>query len=145
MKDHFGSPPLLVKPNLGDIYLAILDKEVSSVLTKSEGKKQHHVYYVSKILQDDDSNYTTLEKLTLTLITTVQKLKPYFHSHIVEAVTAHPIRSILHKPYMNRRTTVWKAELKGYGIRYVPKTTMKSQVLANFVEEFAVFDQHDQE
>lgn len=111
-KDHLGSPPHLVKHdpcNILQLYLVVLDKAVSSVLTKSEGKMQYLIYFVSKTLLDAKFRYMILEKLILALVTTVWKLKPYFESHIVEVVTSHLIWSVLHKLDLNRRTIAWVA------------------------------------
>lgn len=109
LKKHLGSPPLLIKLNPYDIlqlYLTDLDNAVISILTENKGKKQHLIYYVSKTLLDAKSRYTSLEKLILALVVSMQKLKSYFQSHTLKVLIAHLTRSVLHNLDLNRRTIV---------------------------------------
>ena len=46
---------------------------------------QWPIYYVSKKLQDAETQYPELENLTLSLIMASRTLKPYFHAHLIEA------------------------------------------------------------
>lgn len=101
LKTYHKSPPLLLMPNEEDIlqlYLSISDNAISLVLVRSEGNDQNLNFYVSKVLQDTETGYTYLEKLLYSLIISIKRLKPYFHSHTVEVVIAYPLRLIMHKP-----------------------------------------------
>lgn len=57
---------------------------MSSVLTKTKGKKQHSIYYIRKVLLDAETKYTNLEKLI-------------FQCHMVEVETTYSLHSIPHK------------------------------------------------
>ncbi|VFQ79942.1 unnamed protein product [Cuscuta campestris] len=55
LKRYLASPPILSKPEPGDVltlYLAIADCAISTVIVREENGAQHPVYYVSKTLRD---------------------------------------------------------------------------------------------
>nr|XP_009794728.1 PREDICTED: uncharacterized protein LOC104241488 [Nicotiana sylvestris] len=49
-----------------------------------------------------------------------------------------PLRSIPHKPELSGRLVKWAIELSEHAISYHPRTTIKSQVLADFVANFSI-------
>ena len=77
-----------------------------------------------------------MEKLILALVTTAQKLHPYFQAHTIEVTMEYPMKQVLHKPETSGRLMKWAIELSEFDIRYRPKTAIKGQVLADFVMEF---------
>ena len=140
LKRYLTSPPLLSKPKDGEqlyIYLAVSEGAISAVLVREEDGKQFPVYYVSKSLLDAETRYTQLEKLALAFITAARKLRPYFQCHPITVYTTYPLKSILHKPELSGRLTKWTVELSEYDITFQPRTALKSQVLADFVADFA--------
>ncbi|KAL5567021.1 hypothetical protein UlMin_030185 [Ulmus minor] len=126
---------------------AVSEGAVSAVLVREEEGKQFPVYYVSKSLLDAETRYTQLEKLALALVTAARKLRPYFQCHPITVYTTYPLKSILHKPELSGRLTKWTVELSEYDITFQPRTALKSQVLADFVADFApnVTQQADKE
>jgi hypothetical protein len=54
-------------------------------------------------------------------------------------VTMFHLGEVICNPDTTRRIAKWEwaLELMGYGISYVPRTTIKSQVLTNFVMELS--------
>ena len=52
-------------------------------------------------------------------------------------LTTYPLKSILHKPKLFGRLTKWTVELSKYDITFQLCITLKSQVLANFIADFA--------
>ena len=77
-----------------------------------------------------------MEKLILALVTTSRKLRPYFQAHTVEVPIEYPMKQILHKPETSGRLIKWAIELSEFDIRYKPRTTVKWQILADFIMEF---------
>ena len=74
-------PLLLSKPKDGEqlfFYLAVSKAVVSAVLVREEDGKKFQVYYVSKLLLNDETRYTQLEKFALALIIAACKLPPCF-------------------------------------------------------------------
>ena len=80
--------------------------------------------------------YPRMEKLILALVTAARKLRPYFQAHTIEVPTEYPTKQVLHKPETSGRLMKWAIELSEFDIRYRPKTTIKGQVLDDFVMEF---------
>ena len=77
-----------------------------------------------------------MEKLILALVTTTRKLRPYFQAHTIEIPTEYSMKQVLHKPETSGRLMNWAIELSEFDIRYKPKTSIKGQILADFVMEF---------
>ena len=77
-----------------------------------------------------------MEKLLLALITAAKKLRHYFESHPITVITSFPLKSVLRKPELTGRLAKWSIYLSSYDINYKPRTTIKSQVLADFVADF---------
>ncbi|XP_075112601.1 uncharacterized protein LOC107793073 [Nicotiana tabacum] len=140
LKAYLSNPPLRAKPKSGEklpVYLTVLEVAVSVVLVREDQGKQSPIYYVSKSLLDAETRYPHLEKLALALIMTSRKLRPYFQCHPISVVTAYPLRNILYKQELSSGLAKWAIELSEYDITYQPRTAIKSQVLADFVEDFS--------
>ena len=77
-----------------------------------------------------------MEKLAFTLVTTSKKLKQYFQAHIINVLTNHPLKKTMNKLEAARRLIQWAIELSKFDVRYQPRSTIKSQVLADFIAKF---------
>lgn len=53
-------------------------------------------------------------------------------------MTDQPIKRATNKPKAARRMVQWVIELNQFDIEYKPRTTIKAQVLVDFIEEFTV-------
>ena len=139
LKTYLTSPPILVSPSEGEpltLYLAMSDFSTSAVLIRDRDQVQHPVYYCSRALRGAEERYPRMVKLILALVTTAQKLRPYFQAHTIEILTEYPMKQVLHKPETSGRLMKWAIELSEFDIRYKPKTAIKGQVLDDFVMEF---------
>ncbi|XP_058783456.1 uncharacterized protein LOC131658141 [Vicia villosa] len=56
-----------------------------------------------------------------------------YHGHKVTVKTNYPIKKILMKPYLAGRMVTWGVELSEYDIQFTPRTSIKSQALADFM------------
>ena len=79
-----------------------------------------------------------MEKLILALVTTSKKLRPYFQADTVEVPTEYPMKQIPHKLETSGRLMKWAIELSEFDIKYKPRTTVKGQILADFIIEFTL-------
>nr|GEX75198.1 reverse transcriptase domain-containing protein [Tanacetum cinerariifolium] len=73
MKECLESLTTMVIPTKGEtlpMYLATSEENVRAVLMAKRGKKQIHVYFVSRTLHAAELKYTELEKLILALVYT---------------------------------------------------------------------------
>jgi len=95
------------------------------------------VYYVSKSLHEAEVCYLPLEKAILAIMHATRKIPHYFQSHIVVILTQLPLRSLLPSADYTRRIAKWGTILRAFDIKYMFCTSVKGQVLADLVVEFA--------
>ena len=98
---------------------------------------QRPVYYVSKSLHEAEVCYLQLEKTILVVVYATRKLPHYFQFHTVVVLTQLPFRSLLQSAYFTGRISKWGTVLGAFDIRYIPRTSVKGQVLTDLVVEFA--------
>ncbi|XP_057719175.1 uncharacterized protein LOC130933561 [Arachis stenosperma] len=146
LKQFLSKPPVLQKPKVGEtlyLYLSITDIAVSAVLVAENDKTQQPVYFVSKSLQNAELRYPKLEKLAYALVFSARRLRPYFQSHTIKVRTSQPLRQILARPELAGRLIKWSIELSEFDIQYQPRSSVKSQYLADFVAEFTGSDPNE--
>ena len=139
IKRYLTQPPILSSPQPGEqlyMYLVVSNCAVSVVLFRfiSE-KEQKPIYYISKAMVDAETRYSKMEQTTLALRCAAQKLCPYFQAHQIIVLTNQPLKSILHKLDLSGRMLKWAIDLSEYGIKYQPRLSIKSQVMADFIAE----------
>ena len=98
---------------------------------------QRSVYYISKSLHETEVRYLPLEKAILAMVNGTCKLPHYFQSHTVVVLTQLPLRSLLRNANYTERIAKWGTILGAFDIKYMPCTSVKGQVLADLVAEFA--------
>ncbi|GAA0163641.1 hypothetical protein LIER_19455 [Lithospermum erythrorhizon] len=89
LKRYLGSPQLLSRPEPGEhlqLYLAISDVAVSSVLVREVDRVQRPIYYINHVLRDAEERCPTIDKAAFALIVSARKLKAYFESHPVQVM-----------------------------------------------------------
>ncbi|GAA0152666.1 hypothetical protein LIER_11087 [Lithospermum erythrorhizon] len=122
------------------LYIAVTNGAVSSVLVREEARVQKPIYYLSHVLHGPEENYPQIDKLVMDLVISALKLKAYFKAHPIVVVTEQPIKRILSNPAQTGRLTKWAIELSEFEITFIPKTGVKAQVLANFIIECTTRD-----
>ncbi|GKB52611.1 reverse transcriptase domain-containing protein [Tanacetum coccineum] len=90
-------------------FFKTLKKTISAVLMTERDGKQVPIYFVSRALQGPEINYTLMEKLILALI--------------------------LSNPEVTRILLKWSFEIEEHDIHYRPRTSVKGQILADFIVE----------
>ena len=109
---------------------------VSLVLVRVDSGIQRPIYYVSKSLHEAKVCYLPLEKVILAVVHATRKLPHYFHAHTVVVLTQLPLRALLRSANYTRRIAKWGTILRVFDIKYMPRTSIKGQVLADLVVEF---------
>ena len=118
-------------------YIVVALHAVSLVLVRDEDGVQRLVYYVSKSLHEAEVLYLPLEKVILAVVHATQKLPHYFQAHTIVVLTQLPLQSLLWKADYTGRVAKWTMILGAFDIKYIPRTFIKGQLLADLVAEFA--------
>ena len=117
-------------------YIAVVQHAVSLVSIQVDKGIQKPVYYVSKSLQEVEVKYLPLKKAILAIIHATKELPHYFLGHTVVILTQFPLQALLWRFDYTRRVAKWGTMLGAFDIKYLPRTVMKRQILANLVAEF---------
>ncbi|GJR15993.1 reverse transcriptase domain-containing protein [Tanacetum coccineum] len=117
MKEFIEVLPTVTAPIKGEalvMYLAASEESISAVLLAERGKKQIHVYFVSRNLQGAEIEYPKLEKLILALIYVARRLRRLAKSG---------------------RIAKWAIELGEHEIEFKGQNSVKGLILADFLAE----------
>ena len=117
-------------------YIAVALYAVSLVLIRVDNGVQRPVYYVSKSLHEAEVRYLPLEKAILAVVLGTCKLPHYFQAHTVVVLTQLPLKTILRSVDYTGRIAKWGTIMGAYDIKYMPRTSVKGQVLVDLVAEF---------
>ncbi|XP_030958425.1 uncharacterized protein LOC115980302 [Quercus lobata] len=140
LKEYLSWPPIMSSPEADEVlfaYIVVAPHAVSLVLIQIDDGIQQPVYYVSKSLHEAEVRYLPLEKAILVVVHTTQKLPHYFQAHTVVVLTQLPLRSVLRSADYTGRIAMWSTLLGAFDIKYMPRTSVKGQVLADLIAEFA--------
>ncbi|XP_062158742.1 uncharacterized protein LOC133866220 [Alnus glutinosa] len=140
LKEYLTNPPLLSRPDEREIlylYLAVSPSAVSSALIRGDSSIQKPIYVTSKALHGAEERYPRIEKLAFALIVLARRLRPYFQAHAIRVLIEYPMKKILQKADLSGRLVNWSVELGQFDIEFHPHTSIKGQVLADFLLEFS--------
>ncbi|XP_073353569.1 uncharacterized protein [Aegilops tauschii subsp. strangulata] len=142
LKRMLSTAPVLAAPAEKEpllLYIATTSRSVSVVLVVERPEKgkiqsvQCPFYYLSEVLSASKKNYPHYKKMCYGVYFTAKKLKRYFKEHIVTVVSTAPIGEIMGCRDASGRVVKWAIELVGHTMHYEPRTTIKSQALADFL------------
>ena len=77
-----------------------------------------------------------MEKLAFALVMASRKLRHYFQAIVINVLTNHTLKKAMNNLKAVRRLIQWAIELSKFDVRYQPRSTIKSQVLADFIAKF---------
>jgi hypothetical protein len=103
-----------------------------------EGKElpvQRPMYYLSEVLTLSKQNYQHYQKVAYGMYMAARKLKHYFEEHPIMVVSTTPLGDHWLQDATGR-VSKWAIELAAHTIQYKPRTTIKSQILANFFADW---------
>ncbi|GKA49131.1 reverse transcriptase domain-containing protein [Tanacetum coccineum] len=144
MKKLIAELPTLSAPKEKEeliIYLAAAKEAISAVLMTKRDGKQVPIYFVSRALQGPEINYTPMEKLILSLVSASKRLKRYFQVHTIIVIMDQ--QQILSNLEVTGRLLKWSFELEEHDIYYRQRTSVKGQILADFIAEHPKDDPSD--
>nr|GEZ12704.1 reverse transcriptase domain-containing protein [Tanacetum cinerariifolium] len=138
LKQHLSALPLLNAPKPQEeliMYLSATHGAISTVLMTERGTAQMPVYFISRALQGPKLNYSPMEKLVLSLVFAAKRLRRYFQAHPIVIITDQPIKQVVSCPDVAGRLQKWSIMLGEHNITYRPRTSIKGQILADFLNE----------
>ena len=91
---------------------------------------------MSKTLHEAEVHYLPLEKAILAVVLGTRKLLHYFQAHTVVILTQLPLKTILRSADYTGRIAKWGTILGAFDIKYMPRTSIKGQVLVDLVTKF---------
>ena len=91
---------------------------------------------MSKSLHEAEVRYLPLEKAILAAVFGTCKLPHYFQAYTVVVLTQLPLKTILRSANYTRRIAKWGTILGAFDIKYMPRTSIKGQVLTDLGAEF---------
>jgi ribonuclease HI len=104
---------------------------------EEEGKsKQIPVYFASEALSGSKIFYSELEKLAYAVVMAARKLRHYFEGHRIRVITNEPLNNLFANKEASTRIIKWGTELSEYIVDFERRSTIKSQVLEDFVVDW---------
>ena len=139
LKRYLSHPPIMSSPVVDEVlfaYITIALYAISLMLIWVDSGIQQPVYYVSKSLNEAKLCYLLLEKVILAVVHATRKLSHYFQAHTVIVLTQLPLKSVLRSANYIGRIAKWGTILGAFDIKYMPRTSIKGQMLADLMAEF---------
>ena len=140
LKRYLPHPPIMSSPVVDEVlfaYLVVALYAINLMLIRVDNGIQRPVYYMSKSLNGAKVRYLPLKNAILAVVHATRKLPHYFQAHTVVVLTQLPLKSILRSADYTGRIAKWGTILGAFDIKYMPRTSIKGQVLADLVAEFA--------
>jgi hypothetical protein len=101
-----------------------------------KGKFQSPVYFVSEASLGSKLLYSELEKIAYAMLMATRKLWHYFEAHKVIVLTDQPLNDLFINMEASSRIAKWVMELSEHTIDFGKRSTIKSQVLVDFVVDW---------
>jgi ribonuclease HI len=122
------------------LYITASPCAVSASLVQEQDReaisRQCPVYYVSEVLTTSKCNMTKLEKISYAVVMASRKLHHYFEAFKVWVTSDRGLGELFRNPEASVRIAKLATELSGYHVTFEPRTTIKSQVLADFIVDW---------
>jgi hypothetical protein len=140
LKQHLSDLAILTSPDPMLpllLYIVASPYAVSAALVQEQDRegatRQCPVYYVSEVLTTSKCNMTELEKISYVVVMASRKVCHYFEAFKVWVTSDRGLGELFRNLEASVRIAKSGAELSGYHITFEPRTTIKSQVLADFI------------
>ena len=122
------------------LYIATSSSAVSAALveerTVESTLKQLPIYFVSEALNGSMLLYSEMEKMAYAVVMAARKLCHYFQSFKIKVPTYFPLRDMFENREASGRIGKWATLLASHTIDFIPRSAIKSQVLADFVADW---------
>jgi hypothetical protein len=94
------------------------------------------MYFISEVLTGSKRFYSEVEKICYAVVMSARKLWHYFEAHTIKVLTTQPLNDIFSNRDSSERISKWATELSEHVVDFEKRSTIKSQILADFVAEW---------
>ena len=101
-------------------------------------------FIMSKSLHEAKVHYLPLEKAILAVVHATRKFPHYFQAHTIVVLTQLTLQSLLQRANYIGKIAKWGTILGDFDIKYMPRTSIKGQVLAN-LDEFPLEEEGEKQ
>ena len=124
------------------LYIATSSSAMCAALVKKRTVKgtlkQLPIYFVSEALNGSKLLYSEMEKIAYAVVMAAKKLHHYFQSFKIKVPTSFPLRDMFENRDASGRIGKWATLLASHTIDFIPRSAIKSQVLADFVADWTL-------
>eukprot|EP00253_Pinus_taeda_P030526 PITA_30526 len=119
------------------LYLAVADTTIAMVLVQEDNGIEHPVYYLSRSLNDIESKYSYVEKLSLAAVQAVQRFRHYILFRKTTILSdCNPMTYILLRQLLGGKYSKWIAILQEFDLEFIKSKSKKflafAELLCNF-------------
>ncbi|CAM8963625.1 unnamed protein product [Rhodiola kirilowii] len=143
LKKNLVSAPIVQPPNWDlpfELMCDASDYAIGAVLGQRVEKKLHVIYYVSKVLDSAQMNYTTTEKELLAVVYAFEKFRPYLVATKTIVYTDHAaIKYLMAKKDAKPRLIRWVLLLQEFDIEIRDKKGVEN-VVADHLSRVELYD-----
>ncbi|CAJ2637090.1 unnamed protein product [Trifolium pratense] len=145
IKKYLSNPPTLMPPirnKFMKLYISASDTTLGSMLAQEdENGEEKAIYYLSRVLNDVETRYSSIEKLCLCLYFSCMKLKHYIKPIDVYVYSHYDVvKHMLLKPILHSRIGRWALALSEYSLSYKPLKAIKGQIVADFIVDHSAIE-----
>lgn len=151
LKQRLVSAPVLACPDFDKPFILNVDASNSGLgaaLTQEADGKEVVIAYASRLLSEQEKNYSTTEKECLALVWSLKKFRPYLEGYHFTAVTDHSaLKWLLKLPEPTGRLARWIMEIQQYDFEVKYRKGVLNRVadaLSRQPEDLAAADVHTQ-
>ena len=90
---------------------------------------------MSEALNGSKLLYSEMEKMAYAIVMAARKFWHYFQSFKIKVPTSHLLRDMFENREASGRIGKWATQLAAQTIDFIPRSAIKSQVLADFVAD----------
>ncbi|KAM1224306.1 hypothetical protein ACFX2G_044185 [Malus domestica] len=140
IKVSLTTPPVLVPPRRGKplkLYILAAEESIGCLLTQdNDAGREQAIFYLSRNLNQPETNYSAVEKLCLAVFFAASKLQHYMLPSVTQVIAqTDVIRYMLTRPIVKGRIGKWTMALSEFSLQYVPQKAVKGQALADFLAQ----------
>ena len=125
IKVSVTTPPVLVPPRRGKplkLYISAAEESIGCLFAQdNDAGREQAIFYLSRNLNPPEINYSTVEKLCLTVFFTASKLRHYMLPSVTQVIAqTDVIWYMLTRPIVKGRIGKWTMALSELSLQYVP-------------------------